>query len=42
MGYGGGLHIAINENFIVAADVAKAVKKDDGNLGVYIGLNFLF
>ena len=42
MGYGGGLHIAINENFIVAADFAKAVKKDDGNLGVYIGLNFLF
>jgi hypothetical protein len=42
MGYGGGLHIALNENFIVAADVAKAVKKEDGNLGVYIGLNFLF
>jgi outer membrane protein assembly factor BamA len=42
MGYGAGLHIAINENFIVAADVAKAVKKEDGNLGVYIGLNFLF
>ena len=43
MGYGGGLHIALNENFIVAADVAKAVKEDDSNkLGVYIGLNFLF
>lgn len=42
MGYGGGLHIALNENFIIAADVAKAVKKEDGNLGIYIGLNFLF
>jgi hypothetical protein len=42
MGYGGGLHIAINENFVVAADFARAVKKDDGKLGVYIGLNFLF
>ena len=42
LGYGGGLHIALNENFIVAADVAKAVKKEDGNLGIYIGLNFLF
>ncbi len=42
MGYGGGLHVALNENFIIAADVAKAVKKEDGNLGVYIGLNFLF
>ena len=43
MGYGGGLHIAINENFIIAADVAKAVKKEDSNkLGIYIGLNFLF
>jgi hypothetical protein len=42
LGYGGGLHIAINENFVIAADLAKAVKKEDGNLGVYIGLNFLF
>ncbi|MBN1415772.1 MAG: BamA/TamA family outer membrane protein [Bacteroidales bacterium] len=43
MGYGAGLHIAINENFIIAADFANAVKKEDSNkLGIYIGLNFLF
>ena len=43
LGYGGGLHIAINENFIIAADVAKPVKKEDSNkLGIYIGLDFLF
>ena len=43
LGYGGGLHIALNENFIIAADVAKAAKKEDSNkLGIYIGLDFLF
>lgn len=42
IGYGGGFHIALNENFVVALDVAKAAKKEDGNLGIYIGLNWLF
>jgi len=41
-GVGGGLHIALNENFIVAADVAHAVNPEDGKMGIYIGLNWLF
>jgi len=40
--YGAGLHIAMNQNFIVAADFGLPVNKQDGGLGVYIGLNFLF
>ncbi|HUX53958.1 MAG TPA: BamA/TamA family outer membrane protein [Williamwhitmania sp.] len=40
--YGGGLHIALNENFILAIDYGKAVSKKDGDQGLYIALNFLF
>lgn len=39
---GGGLHIALNENFIVAADYGRALNKRDGDQGFYIGLDFLF
>lgn len=39
---GAGFRIALNENFIVAADVGKALKKQDGNLGIYIGIGYLF
>ncbi len=39
---GGGLHIAMNENFILAIDYGKALNEQDGNSGLYIGLNFLF
>ncbi len=39
---GGGFRIAVNENFIVAADVGKALDKQDGKLGVYIGIGYLF
>ncbi len=42
MGYGGGIRFVINSNFIVAADYGLAVKKEDGNSGLYIGLNYLF
>jgi hypothetical protein len=43
MGYGGGIRFVINNNFIVAADMGKAVKKQDGEgLNLYIGLNYLF
>jgi hypothetical protein len=37
-----GLHIALNENFVVAADFGYAFAKQDGALGVYIGVNWLF
>jgi outer membrane protein assembly factor BamA len=42
IGYGGGVHFALNENFIVAVDYGLAAKKQDGNSGLYIGLNWLF
>lgn len=37
-----GLKIAMNENFIVSADFGKALNKQDGNSGFYVGLNYLF
>jgi hypothetical protein len=42
VGYGGGLHIALNENFIVAFDYGLAADKNDGKSGFYINLNWLF
>ena len=39
---GGGLHIAMNQNFILAIDYGKALNEQDGNSGIYIGMNFLF
>ncbi len=39
---GAGLHIAMNQNFILAVDWGKALNKQDGNSGLYVGLNFLF
>jgi len=39
---GAGLHIAMNQNFIIAVDYGRALKKQDGDSGLYIGLNFLF
>jgi len=40
--YGAGLHIALNQNFIVAVDYGFAADKRDGTKGLYIGLDFLF
>ncbi|HEY3369820.1 MAG TPA: BamA/TamA family outer membrane protein [Prolixibacteraceae bacterium] len=40
--YGGGLHIAMNENFIIAIDYGLAADKQDGTSGFYMGLNYLF
>jgi outer membrane protein assembly factor BamA len=42
LGYGSGFHLGLNENFIVALDVAFAAKKDDGKMGLYIGIGWLF
>lgn len=42
MGYGLGLHFALNENFIVAFDYGLAADERDGSSGLYIGMNFLF
>ncbi len=40
--YGAGVHIALNENFIIAVDYGMAAKEEDGKSGMYIGLNWLF
>ncbi|MGQ1946747.1 Omp85 family outer membrane protein [Geofilum sp. OHC36d9] len=42
LSYGLGLRIAMNRNFIVAADYGRAANKQDGESGFYIGLNYLF
>jgi outer membrane protein assembly factor BamA len=42
MGFGGGFHLAINQNFIITVDYGLAVKEEDGDGGLYINLNFLF
>lgn len=39
---GAGFRIALNENFIVAADYGIALNKKDGDSGLYINLNWLF
>jgi hypothetical protein len=39
---GGGLHLALNRNTVVSADIGKALNPQDGNLGVYLGLGWLF
>lgn len=42
LGTGGGFRIAINENFIVAFDYGKALKKMDGDKSMYINIGYLF
>lgn len=39
---GCGLHIALNENFVISANIGKALDLQDGKIGVYIGTNWLF
>jgi len=40
--YGVGLHFAMNQNFVVAADLGLPINEQDGNMGIYIGMNWLF
>jgi outer membrane protein assembly factor BamA len=40
--YGGGVHFAINDNFVITMDYGWAADPRDGSRGTYIGLNFLF
>jgi len=42
LGFGGGIHLALNQNFIVTVDYGMAAKKSDGDSGLYVNLNFLF
>lgn len=41
-GYGAGLYFAMNQNFVVSFTYGLSAHKEDGNSGVYIGLNFLY
>ncbi len=36
------LMLAMNQNFVIAVDIGKAFKAQDGNIGFSIGLNYLF
>lgn len=40
--YGTGLHVAMNHNFVITADLGLPVNKQDGNMGFYIGMNWMF
>ncbi len=42
VGYGGGLKVVMNQNFIVSIDYGMASDERDGSSGMYIGLNYLF
>jgi hypothetical protein len=39
---GGGLRIALNENFILAVDYGFALYKQDGSKGMYVTIGNLF
>lgn len=42
IGYGAGLKIVMNQNFIISIDYGIAADERDGSSGMYIGLNYLF
>lgn len=42
IGYGAGLKIVMNQNFIISVDYGMASDDRDGSSGMYIGLNYLF
>ena len=42
VGFGGGVHLALNQNFILTVDYGLAAKEADGDSGLYINLNYLF
>jgi outer membrane protein assembly factor BamA len=37
-----GLRLVMNENFIISADFGKAFNEQDGGIGFYMGLNYMF
>jgi len=42
LSFGGGLHFALNTNFIIAVDYGLAANTQDGKSGLYIALNYIF
>jgi hemolysin activation/secretion protein len=39
---GAGLRVVMNQNFVIALDYGRALDKQDGKSGMYIGLNYIF
>ena len=39
---GTSIMLAMNQNFVIAIDIGKALNEQDGNIGFSIGLNYLF
>lgn len=42
MGYGAGLYLSMNHNFIIAANYGRPLLKNDGSGSFYINLGFIF
>jgi hypothetical protein len=42
MSAGTSIMLVMNQNFVIAIDIGKAFKEQDGNIGFSIGLNYLF
>jgi hypothetical protein len=40
--YGAGLRLAMNQNFVISIDYGRVMNKQDGDSGLYIGMNYLF
>jgi hemolysin activation/secretion protein len=40
--YGAGLRLVMNQNFVISVDYGMVMNKQDGDKGLYIGLNYLF
>jgi hypothetical protein len=40
--FGAGIRLAMNQNFVISVDYGMAMNKQDGDKGLYIGLNYLF
>ena len=42
MGAGIGLHVIMNQNFNINFEFAKCLDPNDGNIGINVGLNYIF
>ncbi len=40
--YGAGIRLAMNQNFVISVDYGMVMNDQDGDKGIYIGLNYLF
>ena len=42
LGTGAGLHVIMNQNFNISFELGKCLDSNDGNIGINIGLNYIF